>query len=50
MVLDPLTDVSIGVFVAVCVSRGQLMVDILGHSEGRKDHEEEDEADRQTSL
>jgi len=39
MVLDPLTDISIGVFMAVCVSRRQLVVDFLGHGEGSKGHE-----------
>jgi len=33
MVLNPLTDVGVGVFMAIRVSRGQLVMDILGHGE-----------------
>lgn len=36
MVLDPLTDVGVGMFMAVRVSCSQLVMDILGHGEWRQ--------------
>ena len=42
MVLDPLTDVCIRMFVTIRIGRGQLVVDILGHGERSQP---EDDAD-----
>ena len=36
VVLNPLTDIGVRVFMAVRVSRGQLVVDLLGHSKRRQ--------------
>ena len=48
MVLDPLAEIVVGVFMAVGIGGGQFMVHVLRNSEGRQNHEQEDEADRQT--
>lgn len=44
MMLDPLTDIGVGVFVTVRVSRGQRVVDILGHGERRQPQHDADHA------
>lgn len=33
MVLNPLTDIGVGMFVTIGISCGQLMVNVLGHGE-----------------
>ena len=45
MMLHPLAEIVVGVFMAVGVGGGQLMVYVLRHGEGRQGHEEENEAD-----
>ncbi len=40
MVLDPLADVGIGMFVPIVVSRRQLVMDILRHSKRRNGEQE----------
>jgi hypothetical protein len=47
MMLNPLAEIVVGVFMAVCVGGGQFMVHVLRNGEGRQGHEQEDEADRQ---
>jgi hypothetical protein len=49
MMLNPLAEVVLRVFMAVGVGGGQFMVHVLRNGEGRQGHEQEDEADRQTS-
>src|SRR5262245_32330381 len=46
MVLDPLAEVSIGVLVAVRVSRGQFVMDILGYREWCQGQQKENQAQR----
>jgi hypothetical protein len=42
MMLDPLTDIGIRMFVAIRVGRSQLVVDILGHGEWSQPQEDTD--------
>lgn len=49
MMLHPLAEIVVGVFMAVSVGGGQFMVHVLRNGEGRQGHEQEDEADRQAS-
>ena len=49
MMLNPLAEIVVGVFMAVCVGGGQFMMHVLRNGEGRQGHEQEDEADRQAS-
>lgn len=49
MMLHPLAEVVLRMFMAVGVDGGQLMVYVLRHGEWREGHEQEDEADRQPS-
>lgn len=46
MVLDPLTEVRIRVLMAVCISRRQLMVDVLRHGKWCKPQDDADQAQR----
>ncbi|MBM4126899.1 MAG: hypothetical protein FJ247_06065 [Nitrospira sp.] len=49
VMLNPLAEIVIGMFMTVGVGGGQFMVHVLRNGEGRQSHEQEDEADRQTS-
>lgn len=49
VMLNPLAEIVVGVFMAVCVGGGQFMMHVLRNGEGRQGHEQEDEADRQAS-
>jgi hypothetical protein len=49
MVLDPLTEVGIGMLVAIMVSRSQLVVDILRHGKRSNGQQEQDKADRHST-
>jgi hypothetical protein len=46
MVLYPLTEVGIGVFVPIMVGRCQLVMDILCDGEGGNGEQKKDQADR----
>ena len=46
MVLHPLAEVGIGVFVSVRISRSQLMMDVLGYCKGSQCQKKQDEAYR----
>ena len=50
MVLYPLTEVGIGMFVPIVVSRRQLVMDILRHGERSNGEQQEDQADRDGAL
>lgn len=50
VMLHPLAEIVVGVFMAVGVGGGQLMVYVLRNGKGRQGHEEQDEADRQASF
>ena len=47
--LNPLAEIVVAMFMAVGVDGGQFMVYILRNRKGRKDHEQENQADRQTN-
>ena len=47
--LNPLAEIVVGMFMAVGVGGGQFMVHVLRNGEGREGHEQENQADRQTS-
>ena len=49
VVLYPLAEVGIGMLVPIVVSRRQLVMDILRHSERRNGEQEEDQTDRQAA-
>jgi ribosomal 50S subunit-recycling heat shock protein len=49
VVLHPLAEVGIGMFVPIMVSRRQLVMDILRHGKRRNSEQEEDQADRQSA-
>lgn len=49
MMLNPLAEIVVGVFMTVGVGGSQFMVHVLRHGEGGQDHEEENDADRQAS-
>lgn len=49
MMLNPLTEVVIGVLVPVSIGRSQLVVDILRDRKGGNRQQQEDQSDRQTS-
>lgn len=38
MVLNPLTNVGVRMFVAIRISRGQFMMNVLGHGKRRQAH------------
>ena len=48
MMLNPLTEIVVAMLMAVGVGGSQFMVHILRNGEGRKDHEEKNQADRET--
>lgn len=45
MVLDPITEIEIRVFMAVMVRGGELVVDLQGRRKGRHRQKQQDEAD-----
>ncbi|HKT36647.1 MAG TPA: hypothetical protein VJR03_17610 [Nitrospira sp.] len=45
MVLHPLTQVGVGVFVSVCISRSELVMDILSHGKRGQRQQESNQAD-----
>lgn len=45
MVLNPLAEVVIGVFMAVGIGGGQFVMDVLRHGKRRKDQQQGDKAD-----
>jgi hypothetical protein len=47
MVLNPLTEIGIGVLMAVGISGSQLMMDILGYRKRSQDQQKKNKADRQ---
>ena len=47
MVLHPLAEIGIGVFVSVRISGSQLMMDILGYRKRSQDQQKKNKADRQ---
>jgi len=49
MMLNPLAEIVVRVFMAVGVGGGQFMMHVLRNGEGRENHEQEDQTDRQTS-
>jgi hypothetical protein len=49
VMLNPLAEIVVGVFMAVCVGGGQFMMHVLRNGEGRQGHEQEDETDRQAN-
>jgi hypothetical protein len=48
MMLNPLTEIVVAMLMAVGVGGSQFMVHILRNGERRKDHEEKNQADRET--
>jgi hypothetical protein len=49
MMLNPLAEIVVGVFMAVGVGGGQFMMHVLRNREGREGHEKENQSERQTS-
>lgn len=49
VVLYPLAEVGIGMFVPIVISRRQLVMDILRHGKWRNSQQEESQADRQAA-
>ena len=45
MVLHPLTQVGVGVFVSVCISRSELMVNVLCYGKRSQRQQERDQVD-----
>ena len=50
MVLDPLTEIGIGVFMPVCIGGSQFMVDILSHRKRSQRQQEDNQAERKPVL
>ena len=50
VMLDPLTEIGVGVLVPIVVSRRQLMMDILRHGKWRNGEQEQSQADRHSTL
>ena len=50
MVLDPLAEVGIGVFVPIRIGGSQFVVDILSHRKRSKREEDENQAQRKPAL
>ena len=46
---DPLTEIGVGVFVPIVVSRRQLVMDILRHGKRRNGEQEQNQADRHST-
>lgn len=49
MMLNPLAEIVVAVLMAIGIGGGQFMVHVLCNGKGRQRHEQEDQADRQTS-
>ena len=47
--LDPLTEVGVGVLVPIVVGRRQLVMDILRHGKRRKSEQQQDKAERHSA-
>ena len=50
MMLHPLTEIGIGMFVPVRISCSQLMMDVLGYSKRRQRQYKQDEAEQKARL
>ena len=49
MVLDPLAEVGIGMFVTIVVSRRQLVMNVLRHGKRRNGEQQQDKAERHSA-